>query len=138
MCIHNNHMDYLSDEQIKILIISKESPTICDTIMENDLEGMCLDHLIKNTSDFSYFSFCLTLMARSITYDKIQNIIESKLGKDGLIVLNRAESRFYKECEDDHLVDQYMEEERDAINNESTDVFEYNTPEEDRDDWDYY
>lgn len=131
-------MDYLSDEQIKILIISKESPTICDTIMENDLEGMCLDQLIKNTSDFSYFSLYLTLLTSSITSDKIQNIIESKLGKDGLIVLNRSESLLYKEYEDDQLANQYMEEERDTTNNESTDVFEYNTPEEDRDDWDYY
>ncbi|ARS64861.1 hypothetical protein NMSP_1246 [Candidatus Nitrosomarinus catalina] len=131
-------MDYLSDDQIKILIISKESPTICDTLMEEDFDGRCLDRLIKNTSDFSYFSLCLTLMVNTIVKNKIQNIIKSKLGQDGLEELNSALNIYMHDAKNDVLAEQYTQEERDTANNESTDVFKYNTPEEDRDDWDYY
>ena len=138
MYSHTNCMDYLSDDQIKILIISKESPTICDTIMEADFDGRCLDRLIKNTSDFSYFSLCLTLWSSTIAENKIQNIVESELGQDGLIVLNHSYNLERQENENYQNAEQYMQEERDTTHNESTDVFKYNTPEEDRDDWDYY
>jgi len=131
-------MDYLSDEQIKILIISKESPTICDTIMQEDFDGKCLDQLIKSGSDFTYFSLCLTLLANEITQNKIQNIIKSKLGEYGLEELNSSLNILMDGAKNKQLVDDYIEEERNEANNESTDVFRFNTPEEDKDDWDYY
>ena len=68
---HTNDMDYLSDDQIKILIISKESPTICDTVMQEDYDVRCLDQLIKSSSDFDHFSLCLTLYCYNVTQNKI-------------------------------------------------------------------
>jgi hypothetical protein len=128
-------MDYLSDEQIKILLVSKESPTICDTIMQYDFDGMCLDKFIKNSSDFSYFSLCLTLFCNYVTQNKIGNIITSKLGQDELKVLNSSLNILSDGDENYLLAEQYMDEMRSLLNNESQDIFESNTPEEDRDDW---
>lgn len=138
MCGHTDNMDYLSDEQIKILIISKESATICDAVVDLDYEGKLLDGLIKNSSDFRYFSLGLTLLTESIVGNKIQNIIKSQLGLDGLKVLNHYENLVIKRIQEDLDVDEFIQEKRDAENYESIDIFESNTPEEDRDGWDYY
>ena len=138
MCGHTDNMDYLSDEQIKILFISKESATICDAVVDLDYEGKLLDGLIKNSSDFRYFSLGLTLLTESIVGNKIQNIIKSQLGLDGLKVLNHYENLVIKRIQEDLDVDEFIQEKRDAENYESIDIFESNTPEEDRDGWDYY
>ena len=131
-------MSYLSDEQIKILLVSKESPTICDTVRQEDYDVRCLDQLIKSSSDFDHFSLCLTFYCNNVTQNKIENIIKSKLGQDGLKELNSALNVWGEYIKNDQLADQYMQEERNTTNNEPTDVFKYNTPEEDRGDWDHY
>ena len=130
-------MSYLSDEQIKILLVSKESPTICDTIMENDFEERCPDQLIKSSSDFNYFSLCLTsVQYNSSLISKIDDIIKFKLGKEGLNELYSRFNTLGKEIDDEYDAEKYERELRSEPEHQG--VLESNTPDEDKDDWDYY
>lgn len=136
-------MDNLSDEQIKILIILKESPHISEVINNNDNSHHIQDNFIKYTSQFDKFSSFFSQFSFNTeeieSFKKTRAIIKSELGVSGVEVLLSHEHKFYESMRDSYEMDQVHSE---WLNTESgypeEDVFESNTPEEDRDDWDYY
>jgi hypothetical protein len=136
-------MDYLSDEQIKILIISKDSPHISNIVEQKDFMGKCQDRFIKNSSVFDHFSsFFSTFNSNSdeiTSFEKTREIIKSELGFNGVDVLLSHENKSYESIKDDYEMDQHHSE---WLNSESNypeeDVFESNTPEEEKDDEHYY
>ena len=91
MYSHTNYMDYLSDEQIKILMISKDSPHISNIVEQKDFMGKCQDRFIKNSSVFDHFSsFFSTFNSNSdeiTSFEKTREIIKSELGFNGVDVL---------------------------------------------------
>jgi hypothetical protein len=132
----------LTDEQIKVLIVSKDSPTISNAVIDNDFSEICVDKFIQSSSDFNKFSTLLTMQMRNGRIDtskqnNIENIIKSELGNDGLNELLSYTNRKYKEWKIEQDTETYMEE-LCSETIRSQDVFESNTPDEDRDDWDYY
>ena len=143
MYSHTSYMDNLSDEQIKILIISKESPHISEIINNNVDSYEIQDNFIKYTSQFDKFSNFFSQFSFNKeeieSFKKTRAIIKSELGSDGVDVLLSHEKKFYESIKDDYEMDQYSSE---WLNSESNypeeDVFESNTPEEEKDDEHYY
>ena len=136
-------MDNLSDEQIKILIISKESPRISEIINNNVNSYHIQDNFIKYTSQFDKFSSFFSQFSFNTeeieSFKKTREIIKSELGSDGVDVLLSHEKKSYESMKDDYEMDQHHSE---WLNSESNypeeDVFESNTPEEEKDDEHYY
>jgi hypothetical protein len=131
----------LTDEQIKVLLVSKDSPTISDAVIDNDFSEICVDKFIQSSSDFNKFSTLLTMQMRNGRIDtskqnNIENIIKSELGDDGLNELLSYTKRKYKEWKIKQESENYMEDER--YEPVPQDVLESNTPDEDKEDWDYY
>ena len=138
----------LTDEQIKVLLVSKDSPIISNVVIENDSSEICVDKFIQSNHGFEIFSNLLSMQYNVKVHhgevyvdaskqDDIENIIKSELGDDGLDQLVSYTNRKYKEWKIEQDTETYMEE-LCSETIRSQDVFESNTPDEDRDDWDYY
>ena len=136
-------MDNLSDEQIKILIISKESPHISEIINNNVNSYHIQDNFIKYTSQFDKFSSFFSQFSFNTeeieSFKKTRAIIKSELGASGVEVLLSHEHKFYESIRDSYEMDQAYSK---WYNTESgypeEDIFESNTPEEEKDDEHYY
>ena len=143
MYSHTNYMDYLSDEQIKILMISKDSPHISESINNNVDSYEIQDNFIKYTSQFDKFSNLFSQFSlnpeKIESFKKTREIIKSELGASLLDVLLSHENKLYESMKYDYEMEQRYSE---WLNSESNypeeDIFESNTPEEEKDDEHYY
>ena len=135
-------MSYLSDTQIKILIISKDSPHISNIVEQKDFKGNCKDQFIKNNSVFDHFSGFFSTFSFNpdeiASFEKTREIIKSELGIDGVDVLLSHEKKSYKSMKDDYEMNQLYSEWLTESDYPEGDVLESNTPDEYKGDWDYY
>ena len=144
MYSHRNYMDNLSDEQIKILIISKESPHISEIINDNNDSYYIQDHFIRSTSKFDKFSsffdeFNFSTTDEIESLQKTKEIIKSELGVSGVDVLLSHEKKYYSYLEENYKIDSiisnYFDSEPPSY---EEDIFESNIPEDEKDDAHYY
>jgi hypothetical protein len=138
----------LTDEQIKVLLVSKDSPIISNVVIENDSSEICVDKFIQSNHGFEIFSNLLSMQYNVKVHhgevyvdaskqDDIENIIKSELGDDGLDQLVSYTNRKYKEWKIEQGIEE-MSMEESSSEPAPQNVFESNTPDEDKDDWDYY
>ena len=141
-------MHELTDEQIKVLLVSKDSPTISDIVIENDSSERCVDKFIQSNHGFEIFSNLLSMQYNvkvnhgevyvdASKQNDIENIIKSELGDDGLNQLLSYTNRKFKEWEIEQRIEEMISREESSSEPPPEPVFESNTPDEDKDDWNY-
>jgi hypothetical protein len=122
-------MTNLTDEQIRILIVSKDF----DEKSMIDVPG---NKLIKDNYAFEEFVLAAYMSCFSASYP---DMINAKLGSYAREIVQKAIDARKEECKLESLAEDYWQEQIVGEGDETiTEIFEKNTPEDDWDDgWDY-